>query len=179
MCRTITSSMKVIDSMFASRNMDTASYLRKARLLLGSYRHICWASQGMCRMGPADDYLISDDEIDQALDYLMNFSHTEEKRIVEAKLKALFDARWMMELVDEAMVQVNEFPDAGDMYFSLLSKCYLSKFKYGENELLDFLNIERSTYYDRKKEAVLVFAWALWGTVLPKTMAMLDDADLM
>ena len=26
----------------------------------------------------------------------------------------------MMELVDEAMVQVNEFPDGGDMYFNLL-----------------------------------------------------------
>lgn len=177
MCRTITSSMKVIDSMFVSRNMDTASYLKKAKLLLGSYRHICWASQGMCRIGTTDDYLISDDEIDNALDYLMNFSPTEEKRVFEGKLKALFDAKWMMELVDEAMVQVNEFPDAGDMYFNLLSKCYLSKFKYGESELLELLNIERSTYYDRKKEAVLIFAWALWGTVLPKTMAMLDDAD--
>lgn len=70
MCRTITSAMKVIDSMFASRNMDTASNLRKAKLLLGSYRHICWASQGTCRMGSADDYLISDEEIDQALDAL-------------------------------------------------------------------------------------------------------------
>ena len=177
MCRRKTYSMETIDSMFASKGMDAVVYLKKAKLLLGSYRHICWASQGMCKIGTQDDYLISDEEIDQALDYLMNFSPTEEKRLFEGKLKALFDAKWMMELVDEAMVQVNEYPDAGDVYFNLLSKCYLTKFRYGENELLELLNIERSTYYDRKKEAVLIFAWALWGTVLPKTIAILDDAD--
>lgn len=104
MCCTITSSMRVIDSMFASRNMDTASYLKKAKLLLGSYRHFCWASQGMCQIGTTDDYLISDDEIDNALDYLMNFSPTEEKRIFEGKLKVLFDAKWMMELVDARLL---------------------------------------------------------------------------
>ena len=65
----------------------------------------------------------------------------------------------------------------GDLYFELLSKFYLSKFKYGETEMLEMLNMERSTYYDRKKEAILVFAWALWGTVLPRTLFLIEEAD--
>ena len=176
MCRRKSNAMQSIEALCASQNLSADRLSAKAKLLLGSYRRVCWASQGYYTF-QKDDYLISDDEVDSALDYLLNFSPDEDRRQFERKLKSLFDAKWMMELVDEAMIQVREFPDMGNTYFEVISKFYLSKYKYGETELLDLLNMERSTYYDRKKEAVLVFAWALWGTVLPKTLALLKDAD--
>lgn len=177
MCRKVTSAMKMINSIFQAENMDVKELSAKAKMLLASYRHVCWASIGFCRVGSEEKYMICDDDIDQALTYLVEFSPTEDKRAFESNLKALFDSKWMMELVDDAMVQVKEFPDMGDLYFELLSKFYLSKFKYGENEMLEMLNMERSTYYDRKKEAILVFAWALWGTVLPRTLFLIEEAD--
>ena len=85
----------------------------------------------------------------------------------------------MVELFDDTMVQVKEFPDAGEIYFEILSKAYLSKFKYNEADMLEMLRIERSAYYDRKKEATLVFGIALWGTVLPKLNVMLQQAAEM
>ena len=42
--------------------------------------------------------------------------------------------------------------------------------------MLEMLQIERSVYYDRKKEATLVFGIALWGTVMPKLSMMLQQA---
>ena len=33
-------------------------------------------------------------------------------------------------LVDTAMLKVKEFPENGDLYFEILSKCYLSKFNF-------------------------------------------------
>ena len=36
------------------------------------------------------------------------------------------------------------------------------------NEMLEILNLERSRYYDRKKETVMIFAISLWGTAIPK-----------
>ncbi len=68
----------------------------------------------------------------------------------------------MIELVDSAMLKVKEFPYNGDLYFENLSRCYLDKFKYTESEILDLLSMERSTYYDRKKEAIYVFGISLW-----------------
>lgn len=177
MSRKATSAMKMINSMFEAECMDAKELSAKAKMLLGSYRHVCWASIGFCRVGLEEKYMICDEDIDRALSYLVEFSPREDKRVFESNLKALFDSKWMMELVDDSMIQVKEFPDMGDVYFDLLSKFYLSKFKYSENEMLEMLNMERSTYYDRKKEAVLVFAWALWGTVLPKTLFMIEDVD--
>ena len=40
---------------------------------------------------------------------------------------------------------------------------YLGKFQYTEAEMMEELNLERSSYYRRKKEAVIVFGLAIWG----------------
>jgi hypothetical protein len=175
MCRRKTYSMQTIEAMCASQNIEPEDLFIKAKLLLGSYRRVCWASLGSCRTENEDGYCICDENIRQALDYLNTYPPTENRALFERKLKTLFDSRWMVELVDSAMIQVKEFPDSGERYFEILSKYYLSKFKYCESELLEVLQLERSAYYDRKKEAVLAFGLALWGTVLPKIEAILDE----
>ena len=38
---------------------------------------------------------------------------------------------------------------------------------YTESELLDLLNMERSTFYDRKREAILLLGVSLWGYAIP------------
>ena len=43
-------------------------------------------------------------------------------------------------------------------------------------ELVEVLNMERSTYYDRKKEAILLFGLSLWGTAIPKLKDFLESA---
>ena len=42
--------------------------------------------------------------------------------------------------------------------------------------MLEVLNMERSTYYDRKKEAILLFGLSLWGTAIPKLKDFLESA---
>ena len=53
----------------------------------------------------------------------------------------------------------------------------LCGFEYKETELLELLNIERSTFYDRKKEAILLFGLSLWETSIPKLKQFLEEAD--
>ena len=38
------------------------------------------------------------------------------------------------------------------------------------------VDMERSTYYDRKKEAILLFGLSLWGTAIPKLKDFLESA---
>ena len=42
--------------------------------------------------------------------------------------------------------------------------------------MLEILDMERSSYYDRKKEAILLFGLSLWGTAIPKLKDFLDNA---
>ena len=61
------------------------------------------------------------------------------------------------------------------MYCEIISKSYLSRFKYKEPELLEVLSMERSTYYDRKKEAILLFGLSLWGNSIPTLKKFLKE----
>ena len=178
MCRKKTYSMQAIEAMCAAQNIDPKDLFIKAKLLLGSYRRICWAALGCCKTENEDGYCLCDEHIKQALNYLKSYSTTEDRATFERQLRMLFDSRWMVELVDSAMIQVKEFPDDGERYFEILSKYFLSRFKYCESELLEVLQLERSAYYDRKKEASLSFGLALWGTVLPKTEQFLEENPL-
>lgn len=178
MCRRKTYSMQTIEAMCASQNISTSDLFLKSKLLLGSYRRICWASLGSWELENEEEYYICDEDIKCALDYLLSYPPNEDRGVFEKNLKMLFDSRWMVELVDTAMIQVKEFPDNGERYFEIISKYFLSKFKFCESELLQVLQLERSSYYDRKKEAILVFGLALWGTVLPRLINLLRDAPI-
>ena len=83
----------------------------------------------------------------------------------------------MIELVEDTMVRVRDYPCNGNLYCESLSKCYLTCFKYREPELLEILNMERSTFYDKKKEAILGFGLSLWGTSIPKLKGFLEHTD--
>lgn len=48
------------------------------------------------------------------------------------------------------------------------------KAQYTESELLEILNLERSTFYDRKKEAVMLLGIALWGYAIPVFRGIFD-----
>ena len=54
------------------------------------------------------------------------------------------------------------------VYFERLSKQYIYKNRYTESELLDELRMERSVFYDRKREAVQLFSVCLFGYALPE-----------
>ena len=43
----------------------------------------------------------------------------------------------------------------------------MTAFRYTESDLLDLLNMERSTFYDRKREAILLLGVSLWGYAIP------------
>ena len=111
-----------------------------------------------------------------ALIYLENFAPDEARERFEERIRSLFETKWIIELVDMAMLKIREYPDKGALYCEIISKAYLNRFKYRESEMLEVLNMERSTYYDRKKEAILLFGLSLWGTAIPKLKDFLESA---
>ncbi len=66
------------------------------------------------------------------------------------------------------MVKTKEFPHGGDTFFEIISKCYLTRWKYTEKEMLEILNMDRSRFYDKKKEAIMIFGICLFGNAIPK-----------
>lgn len=159
------------------QNLDEKELYARSKLILSGYRDICWSTIGRADQVREDLVCYCSSQLDDALIYLETFAPDETREQFEERVRTLFETRWMIELVESTMLRVRDYPCHGELYCEILSKCYLTCFKYREAELLEILNMERSTFYDRKKEAVLLFGISLWGSSLPKLKNFLEEAE--
>ena len=166
MGRNQTKAVKSINKMYEQMNLDKDEILHKTKLLLSVYRDVVWATLHTSECVKADLYYFGDD-LNEALVYLEHFAPNIERGEFEARITSLFENKWMIDLIDKAMCKVYEYHNNGRLYHEILSKCYLTAFRYTETEVLEATNLERSTFYDRKKEAVLLLGISLWGYAIP------------
>jgi hypothetical protein len=115
--------------------------------------------------------------MEEALEYLANYAPEFEQERFSEKVKSLFETQWLIALIDNAMNKIYDYPDNGKLYHEILSKQYLTVYKYSEFEMLELLNLERSTYYDKKKEALELFAICLWGYTIPSMRGIFDPIN--
>lgn len=177
MSRKTTKTINSIQRICRMQNLDEKVLYARSKLILSIYRDICWSTIG--RAGEVREELVCycGSQLDDALVYLETFAPDEAKEQFEERIKTLFETRWMIELVENAMVRIRDYPSNGNLYCEIISKCYLTCFKYRETELLEILDMERSTFYDRKKEAVLLFGLSLWGNAIPKLKGFLGEVE--
>ena len=166
MSRKNTKAIKSINRMYEQFNLNSDEILHKTKLLLSVYRDVVWATLNEADYISDEVYYFGDDLTD-ALVYLEEFATDTNKAEFEARITSLFENKWMIDLIDKAMTKVYGYYNNGKLYHEILSKCYLTSFKYTEAELLEILNLERSTYYDRKKEAIMLLGVSLWGYAIP------------
>ena len=164
---------RTIHAMCNHDKINEDMLYKRAKLILGKYRKLCWQTAIDTEETISDLCVCASDDVDGALVYLETFAPEREKDVFESRIKSLFDRRWMMDLIENAMVKTKDFPDYGEMYFEIISKCYLTKWKYTEDEMVDILKLERSRFYDRKREAIMIFGICLWGTAIPRYRQLL------
>lgn len=160
--------MKNISRMYENMQLDEEQVFRKTKLLLTIYRDVVWASlkevdnvREVCESYYSNDLAV-------ALTYLNDFAPTERKEDFMEKISGIFETKWMIDLIDTAMLKVYEYHDNGKLYHEILSKSYVTAYPMVEGEMLEALGMERSNYYLKKKEAVKLFGIALWGYALPR-----------
>ena len=90
MCRRKSVALQSMNEMSVLQNMDAAELCAKAKMLLNSYRHICWASLGSFQTVNEADFFLCDESVDRALDYLYSYSPEEDRRSFERTMKMLF-----------------------------------------------------------------------------------------
>lgn len=170
MGRNATRAASRIKAMCKAGGYDEKELYQRAKLLLEIYRDVCWSSSEQAEEAKRDivDYSIEycSGTLDSALLYLETFASDEARERFEEKVSSLFEISWMIDIVDSAMIKVKECPVNGELYSEILSTCYLSYFTYTEPDLLELFNMDRSTFYRRKREAIKVFGLSLWGKSL-------------
>lgn len=154
--------------MERKQTFDKEKVYHKAKLLLKIYRDVIWSVEDRVAELEEKYYEMGSNNLAAALDYLNDYDPNINREDLEFELCSIFKSKMLIEIVDKALLKVKDYPDYGDMYFQILHKQYIEKYKYSEKQIIEVLNCERTTFYKRKKEAVKLMGIALWGYVLPE-----------
>ena len=146
-------------------NMDNT--YKKTDMLLKLYRKVYWSIDE--RFDDLNNITYETCLGDKdTLTYLLNFAPDKELDTFKAKAISVMQTRLLIDLIGKAVIRVRDYPDNGGIYYSIIDLKYMNFFKYSEDEILEELNLERSTYYRKKKEATALLGYILFGFVMPE-----------
>lgn len=178
MGRNDTIAVKNIQKMYEQLHLNQKDTFHKTKLLLGVYRDAVWITLNKSKC-LNEELTYYGDDLNDALIYLEQFAPDMNRQEFESRISRLFENKWMVDLIDTAMIKIYDYHNNGKLYHEILSKSYLTTFRYTESELLELLSMERSTFYDRKKEAIMLLGVSLWGYSIPyfKTIFKIKEID--
>ena len=157
---------ETIRDLCYSYRMDEKEVFERATILLKAYRKLCYSS-----FLDGDDIEVFESERDAAEEAIRILENIDPKDDGQSFTRSIRDSNvnsWILRAVESAMIKVQEFPQNGNLYFQILNKCFIIQVAYSESEISATLCLERSRYYDNRREATIVFGLCLWGSILPK-----------
>jgi hypothetical protein len=163
-------------------NLDYDMIFKKTKLLLGIYKSVCWKSSE--RAGEFYEQLqLESKRLDVALEFLIDYSCDLSKDRFMTRISSFFKTKWLVEVIDIALAHVYEYPDTyAKTYKEIIQLAYLDFFTNSESDILDILNLDRSVYYVKKKEALALLGYAIWGMVIPKYLPKIsheEESDIL
>ena len=146
--------------------LESENAYRKTDVLLNLYRQINWC---LCEKIEELNQITYESCFGdhETLSYLLNFAPDKELEIFRSMAINAMNTKVLLKLLNQAIKKVKEYPENGKLYYSVLDLTYISQEKYSESEILTKLNLERSTYFRRKKEAIYLLGYILFGQVMP------------
>ena len=137
------------------------------KLLLKLYSKVMWRMSNSIMEMEAECYLSSGSRLFDVVDTLIDVDPRVDKARIESRLQSIEDSKSILELIDRALLLLKNYPNDGEKYYEILSKSYLVFVKYSESEILESMNISRSTFFRDKRKAVTLLGVILWGFVIP------------
>jgi hypothetical protein len=146
-------------------------YYHNARKLVEIYRSVTWGLQynfdemtDACKdMGYSD--------IEEALCFVEDGTVDGNAiRYMEDRTLSMKYTNLLVYIIERALLALRDYPDKGEYYYSLLYQTYFAKYPLEEIDLLEEMNISRSTFYRAKKKAVSLLGAIIWGYMLPLHM---------
>ena len=177
-------SMQCLGLICESKAMDERLIMERAESLLKLYRHIASVVLADTEMtvNESSTYYAGNDtfveDIKAGLSYLADFEPVNKIQDFEAKVVSLFETEWLIELMHIALERVRGYLGKdGGKYYDILFKSYFDNHEYTTDELFDIVGIARTTFFKKRREAILLFGIYFWGYGIPDLYRGLFGGD--
>ena len=109
-----------------------------------------------------------------ALADLLFFASESKQEKYNSRISDIVQTSLLIRLKDELKVCVYSFSEYGPEFVNILSICYMNTFDYTEDDILYTLNIGRSTFYKKKRRAIILFGLAIRGFMAKRSGNRMD-----
>lgn len=168
--RAPTKAMQFIEAQAISIHLDPKEIYSKTKALLHLYQSVVWSVKNRADNLQREIAGTYGMQLNTALMYLSDLAPEKTKSGFEASVTMLFQSKWIIELLDLSLQYVQDYPLYGETYAQLLHLRFMDETQRNDAIVSELLALERSTYYDRKKEAIMLMGVSLWGFVVPNTL---------
>lgn len=146
--------------------VDPDNAYKKTNILLRLYRKINWCLDR--RFDELNEITYEKCFGDkETLSYLLNFAPDSELAVFRKRAVTAMQNKVLIELIDKAVTKMKDYPVHGETYYSIFDLKYFNRGNYSELDILDILDMERSTFYRKKKEATYLLGYILFGFIMP------------
>lgn len=163
-----------IERMYNDMDLEFLPTFEKAKTVLSIYRNVVWSIKNTADNILCESHATYGKELDTALLFLSEFAPEYKKQEFEDKVNYLFESKWLIGIIDNALKKISDYPVYGKIYFSIIYHYYLSKERYDDNQCMYITKLERTCYYQRKKEAISLMGISLWGFALPNLLKEIE-----
>lgn len=130
---------------------------RTAALLKHS-RHIAWLTEDIAADWQDRLHAFAPHQTDDALIWLDHFAPAETRCRAYQDKDQIRRNRFIYQTLRRAVEMTAGYPFHGPTYFTILDQCYFVEHPHKDADIAAHLHIERSTFYARKREAILCCA---------------------
>ena len=163
--------MEMVKYDFEVIGLNMEGTYKKTEILLKMYRRMCW-----CVDSEIDDITYKNClHQNETLTYLLDFAPEKELNAFTERAKSLMESRILLQLVYDAVIKVKEYPDYGKSYYDIIDLKYLNSQRYTNEEAAEMLDMDRSTFCRKRKEAVYLIGYVLFGFVMPDYIKVQGD----
>ncbi len=153
-------------------NFTNTDNYHNAKQLVKLYRFVLWGMENTCGQIQTLCNELGFAHVHNVLSLVQNEFADELPIKLEDEARTMLFTQRLVQGVDAALAALRNYPKNGERYYDILSLKYFMSNVYTESEIIEELNISRSTLYREKKKALTVFGSILWGYLQPNNLTL-------
>ena len=155
--------LELITQLCKARRLDVEDTFVIAKKLLENFRSAIWMQGGL---SDAARSILMGERKREVKQWYINLKKLTREELRDASINSaifhIYRTDWILKAVDVVLEKVKEFYPSGEVYYNILAKAYFDEEDKKDLEVAEELALDRSTYYRRKKEAILLCGMLLW-----------------
>lgn len=157
--------MNTLQSAYNHICLDINTTVNQSRHLLANYKRLLWISHPHWQ-SIANTYTLSDTAAGLSL-----LEALCEKNHPFSPNTHIASAEFVTSTIQHVLTHVRAYPHNGPLFYNILVGYYFEEDNPSDETLMERFHLERSSYYQRKKEALALFGYLLFAWYLPALRA--------